>query len=350
MKNNKYIKILNENISEIKQFITSNISNTKLPGNPNKININCPHCDGNKNKHKMIINLDWGNFRCYKCGYTGSLYKLMDEFNIKENYLNLISNLSNVSLYHLQTLIRNNNIINETVNDDFNKKEDNIVNDFIKKYGLININKIKDARNYALSRTFNNENEIESYLADDKYIYIPIIVNETIVAYMGRLYMKNNNLPRYVTHVLKKDIPMIGFYDEVVNNISTNSLYITEGYFDSLAINYSMANFISICMFGKSKAKTVTDFIADKFPNNTNIYITLDSKVKDSNINKDIINIGKYLSKIYSNIFVVELSNEDPSDILNKYGAFALKKELSKKVTPFLKYIIMNSGGSKKCF
>ena len=55
----KFNKIILNNVNDIKQFITSNISDCKVDKSPYKILINCPYCDKGKHKHKMIINLDW---------------------------------------------------------------------------------------------------------------------------------------------------------------------------------------------------------------------------------------------------------------------------------------------------
>ena len=98
------------------------------------------------------------------------------------------------------------------------------------------INEIKEARKYALKRVYNNMSEIENYMADKNYIYIPIIMDDLIVAYMGRLYNKKDNYARYNMKVVRKSPCLIGFYDEVINNMSTNSIYLTEGYFDSYAM------------------------------------------------------------------------------------------------------------------
>ena len=54
------------------------------------------------------------------------------------------------------------------------------------------------AYEYALSRVFNNEDEIANYLVDDLYIYIPIINNDKIVSYLGRRYIELPTIPRYI--------------------------------------------------------------------------------------------------------------------------------------------------------
>lgn len=339
----KFNKIILNNVNDIKQFITSNISDCKVDKSPYKILINCPYCDKGKHKHKMIINLDWGNYRCYKCEEHGSISKLMKIFNLYDKFLDLLTSLNDISIYNIKTMLRNNNAEQETLEVKVDEiSNDNIVKNFITQNNMVSINEIKEAKKYALKRVYNNANEIENYMADKNYIYIPIIMDDLIVAYMGRLYNKKDNYARYNMKVVRKSPCLIGFYDEVINNMSTNSIYLTEGYFDSYAINYAMGNYVSMCMFGKNKGKSVVNFISDKFPSNTKIYITLDSKKKDNDIYTSNRILGEHLIKYFPSVNIIELSDEDPSDILDKYGVFKLKEELSKS-TPYLKYAIMNS-------
>lgn len=291
----------------------------------------------------MIINLDWGNYKCYRCEEQGTINKLMKIFNLYDLFLDLVSSLNNISLYNLKTLIRNEKTkVEDLTAPDINSNQDLIVKEFVREHNLKPIDTIKEARDYALSRVYNNVNEIDNYMTDDKYIYAPIIMDDLIVAYMGRLYIKNKKFGRYNMKTIRRDKPLIGFYDDVINNMATNSIYLTEGYFDSFAINYAMSNYVSMCMFGKNKGKSIADFIAGKFPSNTKIYITFDSKKKDNEIYNANRLLGQHLIKYFPNVNIIELSNEDPSDILDKYGVFKLQQELT-KATPYFKYAIMNS-------
>ena len=76
---------------------------------------------------------------------------------------------------------------------------------------------------------------------------------------------------------IENETAMIGFLDDVVSNMTSNSLYITEGYFDAYAINYTFDNYVSICTFGTSKYKTTLSKLAQNVPFDTNIFLTMDS-------------------------------------------------------------------------
>lgn len=339
----KFDKILLQNIKEIKDFLIVNIPTIiKLSAsNEYKIRCSCPYCDNNS-KTNLSLNLDWGNFKCFKCGESGSLLKYLKQYDLDYQYIELLSSLSSISSYDIQTLLKSNKIIRSLEeNENINAKK---VKEFIKENNLLPIKKLKIAKKYALNRVANYEEEIENYYADDKYIYIPLTHDDEIVSFVARLYIENDNFPRYKMHTINpKKIP-IGFYDEVLNNFSTNSIYITEGYFDSFSINYAFSDFVSISLLGKNKIKSIEPFISNNFPNNTKIYIVLDSIKKDKKIILDNIKIGNELIKSFSNIYICSLDEDDPSDILKKYGSFYLKEQLEKKALPFIKYKLFNVG------
>ena len=328
---------------DITQFFMSNLSNCDfISGKNDRLKANCPYCDHGQNRQKLAVNLDWGNFKCFRCEESGSLSKLIKYMNIDSEFIELLNSLTNMSLYDISTILKSNSIIHKSESEI--KNENSIkVKKFITDNGLVDIKKIKLAYKYAMKRTYDNANEIESYLADDKYIYIPINTNDDIIAYMGRRYLDIDSIPRYKMNILEPDKPMIGFFDEVANNLSINSLYISEGYFDSYAINYAYVNYVSICTFGKSNVTSTLNSLYKTFPTNTNIYLTFDSAKKDKEIYRTIMSFGKKLLDYFNNIYVVELPDHDPAEILEKSGSFELKKLLSDKVMPYLKYRILNS-------
>lgn len=335
----KFNRIIDKNIDEVRNFILTRIPDCKSR-TKYKIDTVCPFCDDGRRRKKFVINLDWQNAYCFRCGKHLSLFKYFKELNLDNDFFDLLQSLSNLSLYDLQTILKSNTAKVETETEEVIDDDAELAKEFITKNGLFSIEKMNIAKKYALSRVYNNENEIESYMADDKYVYVPIVVNNTVVAYMGRLYIgsDNNNFPRYNMKTLRTDIPAIGFFDEVSSNISTNSIYLTEGYWDAYAINYAMSNYVSMCMFGKGKIKNVIEYISGAFSRGTNIYITLDSKNKDKKIVENILDVGDCVVQYFPNTYVVELSNEDPNDVLNNYGSLALKEDLERKITPFVRF------------
>jgi DNA primase len=341
----KLDKIVLQNINEVKDFLYSNLPTEKKQSASNeyKIRVTCPYCDENKHKLNLALNLDWGSFKCFRCGETGTLVKYLKEYNLDVQYIELLSSLSSISLYDIQTLFKSNKTIRYI---EENNVDDNIIKikEFIKENSLLPIKKLKIAKKYALERVANYEDEIENYYADDKYIYIPLTYEDKITSFVARLYIENDNLPRYKMHTIDPKKHTVGFYDEVLSNFSTNSIYITEGYFDSFAINYAFSDYVSISLLGKNKIKSVEPLFANNFSNNTKIYIALDSIEKDKEIINDNIKIGSLLLKIFPNIFVCSLKEGDPSEILKKYGSLYLKECLTKKSMSFIKYKVLNSG------
>lgn len=347
----RFIKIINDNVDKIRDFIFDNIPPDNIRHTSytsrEKITIKCPYCGDTRNKFKLVINLDWGNFKCFRCGESGSIIKLFKHLDIYQQFYDLISKLYNLSGFDISTIFKSATATTyrESVDDGVS----NEIKKFIKDRGLVDINKLSIAKEYALKRAYYNKEEIESYLADDKYIYVPIIIYDKIAAYMARRYINDDNIPKYITHIFNKKVPLIGFLDEVASNMSANDLYITEGYYDSYAINYAMTNYVSICIFGKNKISDIKRIIK-YFPADTNIYITLDSVAKDPNIIKDNIKIGNELSNYFTNIFIVNLIEGDPAEILEKYGSLYLRNYLKQKqnIIPYTKYKIINATASDR--
>lgn len=340
-----FIRLISDNVESINKFILDKIPNTEATNSIYKIIMNCPYCPPNKKKKKLVINLDWANFHCFRCGESGSIIKLFKYYNINEEFKTFLYDVYGVSHYNILEMFKSNYVVNTVCNNkdelEVNKQS---IKTFIDKHGLMHINKLKNAKKYALSRVYNDALEVESYLADEKYIYIPIIMNSAIVYYMARLYL-DMDLPRYIMHNVCDDstVSPIGFFDEVTDNFSTNSVYITEGYFDSYAINYTFSNYVSICAFGKTKVSAVTELLKNKLPADTNIYLTLDSPKKDKAIYKSIIHLGKEIHHIFPNIYVIELADGDPAEVLSKNGSLYLRNQLTINKTPFLKYLVLNS-------
>lgn len=338
----KFVELINKNIDKVREFIFANIPPENIRHTSyiykDKITIKCPYCGDTRNKYKLVINLDWCNFKCFRCSESGSIIKLFKDLDIYQQFSELISGFYNLSNFDISTLFRSAAATShrELIDDNTSKE----INIFIKNNGLVSINKISTAKEYALKRAFFNQDEIESYLADDKYIYVPIVIFDKIAAYMARRYVEIDTIPKYIIHTFNKDVPLIGFLDEVINNMSSNDLYITEGYYDSYAINYAMTNYVSICTFGKNKVKNIKR-IVKYFPENTNIYITLDSIVKDPAIINDTYKMGDELSKYFTNMYVVNLDEGDPAEILEKNGPLYLKKSLKENIIPYVKYKIL---------
>ena len=347
MKKNKINKLYQNYSREIREFLTTRINDVKLSeSRPDKIGINCPYCNDFRHRHKLVVNIDWGNFKCFRCGETGVLTKLLKKLNLYSDFINLISSFSSLSVFNIETILKSN-VVENNISQLSESENSKAVKDFIKLKGLISIDKITCARKYALERSYNNKEEIESYLCDEKYIYIPITMNDQVVAYMARLYLNMPEFPRYMFHVIDKKAPMIGFFDQVMGNFSSDSLYITEGYFDAYAINYSFNNYVSICSFGSNKVSSVVSELVKNFSEFTKIYLTLDSLNKDKNIYNHVFKFGNELKQYFPHLYVSVLPDSDPSEILHEKGPMFLKDLLKKSSVSYLKYAVMNADKKK---
>lgn len=345
MSYSKIASIISANYKEIGDFLLSNIPDAKLGSiSEEKIAINCPWCDDNRHRHKVLINLDYGGtFKCFRCGESGSLFKLLKEFRLNKEFNALLSSLTNISSFDLSNLTKSSFVEDVIAPIEVEDEQDKRVRQFIHDKGLLPIEALDKAYKYALSRVYNNEEEAKSYLCDEKYIYMPIIVNNKIRAFQSRLYIDDGSSPRYVINTLDKSTQLVAFIDDVLSNFTTNEMYITEGYFDSFAINYAMSNYVSICAFGKGKVGGICETLSENFSSNMKVYLTLDSVEKDKDIIISNIKCGKKISKYFPNLYIIELPEEDPADILKNSGPMKLKKILKDNAIPFLKYAIKNS-------
>ncbi len=337
MKNFNLSNIIRENLSEIKHFIINNVDICKQTKSEMKLDCYCPYCQDPRKRLKMVINLDWANFKCYRCSESGSIIKLFKYYNIEDDFRELLSNFNGLSSFNIQQFFKSG----IALSDYRPQKKDNTdkkITQFIKDKGLISINKMPKAKKYILERLYNDSNEIESYLVDDKYIYIPLIKNDQVVSFMGRLYVEDERCQKYLMFSVLNDYP-VGFIDDVMSNITSNSLYITEGYFDSFAINYSMANYVSICTFGKGKINNIIKDISKNFSYDTTITLAFDSIKKDKDIYNSNIKFGDKLLKHFTKVYICELPDEDDfSDILKNKGPIILKQILEGHKIPFIKY------------
>ena len=77
-----------ENIREIKDFINTSVPSVKKQSASNdyKIRVECPYCNEHKKNLNLALNLDWGSFKCFRCGTTGSLITYL---KAKSKYRNI---------------------------------------------------------------------------------------------------------------------------------------------------------------------------------------------------------------------------------------------------------------------
>lgn len=330
MKNDILNKIIQTNLPKIIDFYKKNLR-IKLSSKAEKFRINCPYCPmdqkhphGDTNYH-LVINLDWGVSKCFHCGVSKPNTTILKHFNLYHEYLELIQDLSNLSLYELLSLIK------EDFSNFDNKKIEitgDVSREYIKENNLVPVVNIPEALEYAKSRTNNNKQEIFSYYANSRYIYIPIFKNQIIVAFIARKYVDKEYLVRYKYIKLIDSANPVAFIDEVEANWASDSVYITEGYFDALAINSSFGDYKAVAIFSKSNTSKIIDNFYSCISQESTIIITLDSASKDPAIYENIDQIYNKLKGYFQNINICLLPDHDPSYIFTKYGPKELIRQL----------------------
>lgn len=334
--------IIQKNISKIVDFFKSNVK-VKVSPKADKIRINCPYCPvdykhphGDQDYH-LVLNLDWGIGKCFHCGIAKPIVAITKTLNIHSQYIELLQDITDFSYFDLQTLIRKD--LSEI--DRKNKIDTNLASKYIKENHLSELSKNIEAKEYALRRTRNNFDEIESYYADSNYLYLPIFKNKITVAFIARRYTESKVLPRYKYIKLDDDAKPVAFVDEIEENISTDTVYITEGYFDALAINSSFGDYRAIAIFSKSNTTKVIDNLYPIISPDTKIVITLDSPDKDPYIFDSIDSLYKKMKDYFQNVNICVLKKHDPSYIFTEYGPQELIRQLEESTISSVKYIKM---------
>ena len=331
--------IVTKNIELFRKFFTDNF-NVRLSSNIMKLSVNCPYCHTKDTKYHLVLNLDWGIAKCFRCGTSTSILSFLKKEGLSKEYYDLLQSVSDFSLYELQSLIKKDYVrTKKTTNENYD-----FSNKFIKENNLVPAEKIEEAAKYALARTRKNSNEVSTYYADNNYIYVPIFRNHKIVSFIARRYNNNAMVPRYKIIKLTQNEP-IAFLDEIEENISSNILYITEGYFDSFAINSSFGEFCSIAILSKTGTNTFIEELKEIIPEETNIVIVLDSPNKDRDIFYSIDKLLQKLQENFQNISICLLKEEDPNYIFEKYGKTELinqLKECTINASAYIKKRLLN--------
>lgn len=332
--------IVQRNLPKIVEFYKSKL-NIKTSPKPDKLRINCPYCpidykhpNGDTDFH-LVLNLDWGIGKCFHCGEAKSIFSILKHLDIYNDYIYLLKDLTDFSYYDLQTLLKKEII----VTDSSSRVSANKAFEYIKANGLELLDKNYKAREYALSRTRNNETEIASYYSDQDYLYIPITKDKNIVAFIARKYSDNSKKPRYKYIKIDEASNPVGFIDEVEENLSGDTVYISEGYFDALAINSSFGDYRAIAVFSKSNISKAIDNLYAIVASDTRIVIALDSPNKDLEIFSSIDQFYKKLKNYFQNISICILPDNDLSYIFTEYGPKELIKQLKEYTISSSDYI-----------
>ena len=333
MKRDTLNKLVMKNLAKVRNFFINEVHAKSSP-KPEKLSMNCPFCERVDTNHHLVINLDWGVVKCFRCGIATSIFSFLKKVGKLDDYIDFLKDISDLSTYEIQLMAKSEYIRTQ-------KKAETIVDPstkYIKDNHLIPAEKIREALRYAATRTRKNVDEISTYYADDKYLYIPIFRNRTVVSFIARCYIEGLGIPRYKVVNFTDKTP-IGFLDEVEENVSSNTIYITEGYFDAFSINTSMRNHCSLALLSKSKRQDTIAELCEAFPPETHFIITLDSAEKDEEIYTAIDRLYNNLKGYFENISICLLDSGDPNSIFMEEGPSALVKKLQENVISAGEYL-----------
>jgi DNA primase len=333
----------NISIDLVEEYIRNN-SDIKIRESGNhKILVDCPYCDS-INKYKGILNIteEYLCYHCYRCGVTKSIFGYFKDIGTLQHFYNYINITGNISKYDIISNV-NKLLHNQIKHIDINTKKIGFQK-YIEDNGLLPINKMYYAYQYAKERTNGDEEEISKYYADDKYIYIPIYNNYEIVSFIARRYIDLDNIPRYKKapvnsiYNFKEPSKVFCFLDEYLDDFSDNTIYIAEGYFDAYSINKSFKKYLSLALLGKTFSMKSLEELCKYTVPTTNIVLCLDSPHKDINILKDIISNGQKIINNFINLNIVVMDESDPNEIYIEKGSKYLRDILIYNQVSFMSY------------
>lgn len=323
MAKNSVTYFVMKNLDKVRKFFFDNLDVKSSP-KPEKLSMNCPYCHSKDTKRHLVINLDWGIVKCFRCGYATSIISLLKHFNKAEEFYDLLRELTDLSLYELQGLIKKDYVRQQKTTSQIT----DLSSQYIKDHHLFPAETIREAVKYAAKRTRKNIEEVSTYYADLTYLYIPVFRHGSIIAFVARKYVEGFDGPRYKLIKLTDEMP-VAFLDEVEENISSNTVYITEGYFDAFAINSSFGEYCAIALFSKFNKYSLIQELVNALPSETNIVITLDSYNKDEQIYFAIDRLYNKLKGNFTNINMCLLGDNDPSYIFETYGPEELIRQIN---------------------
>lgn len=325
-------QLVMHNLPSVTRFFRTNFD-IKPSSRAEKLSVNCPYCSTPDTKYHMVINLDWGVVKCFRCGMTAPITAFLRRDRKLYSYYRLLSELSNVPFHDIQILSRRSNIEYQKEHTDEKDQSD----EFIKDRGLIPIERMRNAYNYALSRT-QNKLEVSTYYADERYIYIPVYMNDKVVAFIARCYIDASRYARYMFHKIVNVTP-IAFLDDVKDNNHISNIYVTEGYFDALAVNSCYNTSCAIAIFGKSDVQESINTLKKNIDQDKQLTLLLDSPRKDPLVGQAIDRLYSKLAGNFDAINICLLPEGDPSSIFESKGSAALSSAISNNTLSYAQYL-----------
>ena len=274
-------------------------------------------------KPKLQINVNTGKWHCWVSNNGGhNLYNLFKKLNVSTKYFDELKELTKDDDWQFQKQIKKDSKTILSLPNEFKPfydSKDSIVKKHALKYlnsrGVTSDDILKYNIGYCDGGTYANRIIIPSYSSDGELNY-----------FVGRDIYEGGF--KYKNPPVSKDV--IGF-DLFIN--WDEPIILCEGVFDAIAIRRN-----AIPLFGKTIPKSLMKKIYEK--QTKQIYILLDSDAIS-----DSIKMTDNLMKNGINVYYVNLSEEDPSDMGFKKVINLIKKT---KQTSFSDLMRMRLNGKTK--
>ena len=256
-------------------------------------NFRCPYCgDSQRKKNKsrgyLFEYKDSFVFKCHNCGVTKSFAKFLQDHSVglydqylleryKEGTTGKGRRVANPK-FDFKKPVFEKKVVKETIFDSLQKLSDLNTTHPAKQYLLNRKIPEKYFSNFYYAEDFNawenNKNTIK-----EARIILPLISEDgNVFGYQARSLNKDATL-RYITTILDKQYPKLFGLDRINKH---ETIYITEGPFDSLFISNSLAMCGADVSLGDLGIDNVT-WIYDNEPRNKQIVERINKTIQHGN-------------------------------------------------------------------
>jgi len=249
----------------------------------------CPVC--NHRKKKLEANLSTYKFNCWVCNFKGtSIVSLFRKLKVEEGLIKKAIELTNYTSKIFTEETNSDSIFLPTNFISLIKKgntpEYNHAISYLYKRGITKIDIIKYNIGYCETGEYKNMLIIPSYDA-----------NQNLNYFIARSFYKDSNI-KYINPKISRDVICFELFIDWNQDI-----ILTEGVFDAMSIKRNCIPLLGKYVLPELKNKLLQKEVS-------NVYICLDSDALNESLN-----IAKYLIANGKIAYVVELGDQDPSNM-----------------------------------
>lgn len=249
----------------------------------------CPAC--NHRKKKLEVNLSNYKYNCWVCGVKGtSIVSLFRKLKVEEELIKKAIELTKYTNHIVDKEIKSNAVYLPTNFISLIKKRDipeyNHAISYLNKRGITKRDIIKYNIGYCEAGEYKNMLIIPSYDA-----------NQNLNYFITRSFYKHSDI-KYINPKINRDVICFELFIDW-----TQDIILTEGVFDAMAIKRNCIPLLGKYVLPELKNKLLQKEVS-------NVYICLDSDALNESLN-----IAKYLIANGKIAHVVELGDQDPSNM-----------------------------------